>query len=72
MTGTALPVPGPAPPRGLAGMAGIETRRLARSPIFMVGVVLAFGVLALMVASTTTRATPTCCPPRSSRRSSSG
>lgn len=33
----------------LAAMAGIETRRLARSPIFIGGVILAFAVLALMV-----------------------
>jgi hypothetical protein len=46
MTSTALPVPGSA---ALPGMAGIETRRLVRNPIFLVGVALAFGVLALMV-----------------------
>jgi hypothetical protein len=34
----------------LSAMAGIEARRLARSPIFVAGVVLAFGILALMVA----------------------
>ncbi len=32
----------------LVSMAGIEARRLARSPIFLGGVVLAFGVLTLM------------------------
>ena len=45
MTSTALPISGSA---DLSAMAGIEARRLARSPIFLSGVVLAFGVLALM------------------------
>ena len=45
MTSTALPVAGSAT---LSAMAGIEARRLARSPIFLAGVVLAFGVLTLM------------------------
>lgn len=39
------------PSSGVAGhraMAGIEARRLARHPVFIVGVVLAFGILALM------------------------
>ncbi|WP_322920146.1 hypothetical protein [Nocardioides renjunii] len=35
----------------LGSMAGIEARRLLRNPIFLVGVALAFGVLALMVAT---------------------
>jgi hypothetical protein len=48
MTSTALPVPGSGS-AALSGMAGIETRRLLRNPIFVVGVALAFGVLALMV-----------------------
>ena len=46
MTSTALPISGSA---DLSGMAGIEARRLARSPIFLTGVALAFGVLAVMV-----------------------
>ena len=46
MTSTALPVSGST---SVTGMAGIEARRLARNPIFLTGVVLAFGVLALMV-----------------------
>lgn len=41
----ALPTTGSA---SLGSMAGIEARRLARSPIFLTGVVLAFGVLTLM------------------------
>ena len=32
-------------------MAAIEARRLARHPVFIVGVVLAFAVLALMLMS---------------------
>jgi hypothetical protein len=39
------------PASGLAGhraMAGIEARRLARHPVFLVGVAVAFGILALM------------------------
>lgn len=38
---------------GLGPMAGIEARRLARHPVFLVGVVLAFGVLFLMYFITT-------------------
>lgn len=45
MTDLALPTTGTA---SLRSMSGIEARRLARSPIFLVGVVLAFGVLALL------------------------
>ncbi len=37
---------------GLAPMARIEARRLALHPVFLVGVVLAFGVLGLMYAIT--------------------
>jgi hypothetical protein len=33
---------------GLRAMAGIEARRLARHPVFLVGVVLAFAILTLM------------------------
>lgn len=52
MTSTALPVPGSGSgSAALSGMAGIEVRRLVRNPIFLVGVVLAFGVLALMVVT---------------------
>ena len=52
MTSTALPVPGSGSHhKALSGMAGIETRRLVRNPIFLAGVALAFGVLALMVAT---------------------
>jgi hypothetical protein len=36
---------------GLGSMAAIEARRFARHPVFLVGVALAFGVLALMVLS---------------------
>ncbi|MCP3423159.1 hypothetical protein [Nocardioides pinisoli] len=50
MTSTALPLPGSGS-AALSGMAGIETRRLLRNPIFLVGVALAFGVLALMVTT---------------------
>lgn len=50
MASTALPVPGSGSAT-LPGMAGIEIRRLLRNPIFVVGVALAFGVLALMVAT---------------------
>lgn len=46
MTSTALPTSGST---SLPDMAGIEARRLARSPIFLTGVLLAFGVLALVV-----------------------
>lgn len=46
MTSAALPISGSA---SVTGMAGIEARRLARNPIFLTGVVLAFGVLALIV-----------------------
>jgi hypothetical protein len=45
MTDIALPTHTSA---SLSTMAGIEARRLARHPAFLVGVVLAFGVLALM------------------------
>ena len=45
MTDIALPTPTPA---SLRTMAGIEARRLARHPAFIVGVVLAFGVLVLL------------------------
>lgn len=45
MTDIALPTQTSA---SLTTMAGIEARRLARHPAFLVGVVLAFGVLALM------------------------
>ena len=45
MTDIALPTTTPA---SLRTMTGIEARRLARHPAFLVGVVLAFGVLALM------------------------
>lgn len=47
MTSTALPTTRSA---SLTSMAGIEARRLARHPIFLTGVVLAFGVLAAMIA----------------------
>lgn len=46
MTSAALPISGST---SVTGMAGIEARRLARNPIFLTGVALAFGVLALMV-----------------------
>ncbi|MCW2762591.1 MAG: hypothetical protein JWR85_2792 [Marmoricola sp.] len=45
MTDIALPTHNPA---SLRTMAGIEARRLARHPAFIVGVVLAFGVLVLL------------------------
>jgi hypothetical protein len=45
MTDLALPTNAPA---SLRTMAGIEARRLARHPAFVIGVVLAFGVLALL------------------------
>ncbi len=45
MTDIALPTHAPA---SLRTMAGIEARRLARHPAFLVGVVLAFGVLVLL------------------------
>src|SRR6478672_3635597 len=45
MTDIALPTSAPA---SLRTMAGIEARRLARHPAFLVGVVLAFGVLVLL------------------------
>ena len=45
MTDTALPTTARA---SLRTMAGIEARRLARHPAFLIGVVLAFGVLALL------------------------
>jgi hypothetical protein len=45
MTDLALPTTGSA---SLRTMAGIEARRLARHPAFVIGVVLAFGVLGLM------------------------
>ena len=45
MTDLALPTHAPA---SLRTMAGIEARRLARHPAFVIGVVLAFGVLALL------------------------
>ncbi len=45
MTDLALPTSGTS---GLRTMAGIEARRLARHPAFVVGVALAFGVLGLM------------------------
>ena len=45
MTDIALPTTTPA---SLRTMAGIEARRLARHPAFIVGVVLAFGVLVLL------------------------
>jgi hypothetical protein len=45
MTDIALPTHTPA---SLRTMAGIEARRLARHPAFLVGVVLAFGVLVLL------------------------
>lgn len=45
MTDTALPTTAHA---SLRTMAGIEARRLARHPAFLVGVVLAFSILALM------------------------
>jgi hypothetical protein len=45
MTDIALPTSTPA---SLRTMAGIEARRLARHPAFIVGVVLAFGILLLM------------------------
>ena len=45
MTDIALPTSTPA---SLRTMAGIEARRLARHPAFIVGVVLAFGVLVLL------------------------
>src|SRR4051812_2364298 len=45
MTDIALPTSAPA---SLRTMAGIEARRLARHPAFLIGVALAFGVLALL------------------------
>src|SRR4051812_43291019 len=45
MTDIALPTHAPA---SLTTMAGIEARRLARHPAFIVGVVLAFGIQALV------------------------
>lgn len=45
MTSLSLPMSGSADVRS---MAGIEARRLARHPIFLVGVVLAYGVLGLI------------------------
>jgi hypothetical protein len=45
MTDIALPRTAQA---SLRTMAGIEARRLARHPVFIIGVVLAFGVLALL------------------------
>lgn len=48
MTSISVPATGAS---GLGAVAGIEARRLARSPIFLVGVCLAFGVLALMYAT---------------------
>ncbi len=48
MTDIALPTTTPA---SLRTMAGIEARRLARHPAFIVGVLLAFGVLILMFVS---------------------
>jgi hypothetical protein len=45
MTSTSLPATGTA---GTRAMAAIEARRLARHPAFLIGNVLAFGVLALM------------------------
>lgn len=45
MTDLALPATSSA---SLRSMAAIETRRLARSPIFLIGVLLAFGVLTLL------------------------
>ena len=45
MTSISLPASGST---GLSSMAGIEARRFARHPVFLVGVVLAFGLLALM------------------------
>ncbi len=47
MTDLALPTTGTA---SLRTMAGIESRRLARHPAFVIGVVLAFGVLVLVFA----------------------
>jgi hypothetical protein len=47
MTDITLPTAGSA---GLRTMAGIEARRLARHPAFLIGVVLAFGLLVLMFA----------------------
>ena len=48
MTDIALPTTASA---SLRVMAGIEARRLARHPAFLIGVVLAFGVLILMFVS---------------------
>lgn len=50
MTSASLPLSGVAAGGrpGLAAMAGIEARRFVRHPVFLVGNVLAFGVLALM------------------------
>lgn len=45
MTSISLPATGTS---GLGAMAGIEARRLARHPVFLIGVVLAFGVTVLM------------------------
>jgi hypothetical protein len=49
MTDIALPTTTPA---SLRTMAGIEARRLARHPAFIVGVVLAFGVVVLLYVLT--------------------
>lgn len=46
MTSISLPATGTS---GLGAMAGIEARRFARHPVFLVGVALAFVVFALMV-----------------------
>ncbi|MGH3337017.1 MAG: hypothetical protein ACRDOZ_14445 [Nocardioides sp.] len=45
MTSTSLPTTGTA---SLASMAGIEARRFARHPVFLVGLALAYGLLILM------------------------
>lgn len=45
MTSLSLPMSGSADVRS---MAGIEARRLVRHPVFLIGVVLAYGVLALI------------------------
>lgn len=47
MTDLSLPTTGTG--AGLGAMAGIEARRFARHPVFLVGVGLAFGIFALMV-----------------------
>ena len=51
MTSTTYPISGSGS-AGLTSMAGIETRRFARHPVFLVGTVLAFAVLLLMYALT--------------------